>query len=532
MMNLKPLEVLRRYPAHDSTLYGLMASRAARQGDAPFLLFEGHTLSWAGFKDRVDATTRLLDRHGIQKGDRIGLMMSNSMDYIVILFATAAMGAILVPINPDLTAAEAGYIVGHARPALVFCTPQTQRTLQDAHVPEAAHQLVVLAAQTLGPHLSELPTDAPTQIPHSEARDTTLIIYTSGTTSKPKGVMHSQFNMAMVGEYFVERLHLQPDDRLLCVLPFFHINALFYSLMGTVAAGASLVIAPRFSASGFWRLAAESRATEVNIIATVGRILMRRPASEFVPGHHIRKLYGAPIPNDVHTNFRTRFGIPVLIEGYGLTEAPAICSNPYDGPRKIGSIGITTNHPNPDQPSAKMRIVNDEDRDLPDGHIGELLVKSPILMQGYYQDPEATRQAFSEGWFRTGDLVRRDGDGFYTFIARKKDIIRRRGENISGAEIDDAVAGHPDVQVAAAIPVASELGEDDILVAVVKKPDTKLSEQELHCWCRSRLNPIKVPRYIVFVDSFPYTPSHRVAKYQLRHDRTLLQRAVEYGGWR
>lgn len=264
------------------------------------------------------------------------------------------------------------------------------------------------------------------------ADDTGLILYTSGTTGFPKGVMHTQKTLVTAGEYCVERLHLQPTERMLCILPFFHINALIYSLMGAAVAGASLVIAPRFSASGFWRLAAESGATQVNIIAAVGRILMRRPRTEFVRNHRWRKLYGAPISPDIYHAFQGEFGIPTLIEGYGLTETPCVCSNPYAGPHHIGSIGIPTPHPRDATPSVEMRIVDDASRDVPQGRTGQLFVRSPLIMRGYYRDPAGTAEQLTEGWFRTGDLVRQDDEGYYTFVARRKDIIRRRGENISG----------------------------------------------------------------------------------------------------
>ena len=315
---------------------------------------------------------------------------------------------------------------------------------------------------------------------------------------------------------------------MLCVLPFFHINALIYSLFGAVAAGASLVIAPRFSASDFWRLAARSGATQVNIIAAVGRILIRRPRSEFVAGHRIRKLYGAPISADIYHSFQNEFGVPILIEGYGLTEVPGVCSNPFSGPRKIGSFGVPTRHPDPARDYAALRIVDPAGREVGRGSAGELQVRSPIVMQGYYQDPALTEAVFQDGWFRTGDLVRQDDDGYYLFIERQKDIIRRRGENISGAELDQIVGQHPDVQTAATIAVASELGEDDILMAVVPKPATSLTEHLLRQWCEKRMNPAKLPRYIVFVDSLPYTPSHRIAKFQLRRDPDLRGRAVEF----
>ena len=374
--------------------------------------------------------------------------------------------------------------------------------------------------------LVDLPPGAPAPVALS-GDDICIILYTSGTTGRPKGVLHSQASFVMAGEGFVARMHLQPEDRLLCVLPLFHINALFYSLGGTVAAGASLVLAPRFSASGFWRLAAQSGATEVNIIAAVGRILQRRPRSEWVSAHRLVKVYGAPVPADVATTFRDEFGVPTVIEGYGMTEVPGACNVPFLGPHKPGSIGQPALHPDRRVRFAELRVVDDDGSDVPDGVTGELLVRTPIVMKGYYRDPEATAAALRDGWFVTGDLVRREADGFYTFVARKKDIIRRRGENIAGAELDAVIGRHPSVAEAAAVAVPSELGEDEILAVVVARPGEVVTAADIAAWCARHLSPAKVPRYVAFADALPHTPTHRVAKFKLARDPDLIARAVD-----
>jgi crotonobetaine/carnitine-CoA ligase len=358
---------------------------------------------------------------------------------------------------------------------------------------------------------------------------TCVFIYTSGTTGFPKGVMHSQRNIALAGEGFVERMHLQPEDRLLCILPMFHVNAICYSLGGTLAAGATLILEPRFSASRFWQIVHESQATEVNTIAAVMSILMRRPREEYVPGHRLQKLYGGPFSEEAYRVFHDEFHLPTLIEGYGMSEVPGALNNPFPGPHRIGSMGKPSRHPDPSMAFAELKVVDEADRDMADGQVGELAVRTPVVMQGYYRDPKLTAAAFRDGWFMTGDLARRDADGYFWFVARKKDIIRKRGENISGAELDRVIGSHPDVVEAAAIPVPSALGEDDILVAVVARPDAGLAASDIADWCRERLAPIKVPRYVVFVDSLPHTPTHRVEKFRLRGDETLRARATELG---
>jgi crotonobetaine/carnitine-CoA ligase len=529
-----PLEVLGVYPEHGGTLKGVLASRARRNPQRPFLIFQDETWSWGRFESAAERAASSLAGCGLGKRDRLAVMAPNSDAYVILIFALARIGAILVPVNPELGVTEAGYILQHAEVAAVACTPNTLSVARRAceGMAKPPWFMLIEGASEGVPSFHELVNSTPpASLPEDIGPgDICLILYTSGTTGFPKGVMHSQRNFIMAGEGFVERMHLQPEDRLLCILPLFHINALFYSLGGTVAAGASIVLAPRFSASGFWPLAARSGATEVNILAAVGSILARRPRSEFVPGHRLRKVYGAPITPEAAEAFRNEFGIATLIEGYGMTEIPGACNNPFPGPQKAGSIGRPALHPDHRIPFAELRVVDEQGRDVPDGEVGELLVRTPIIMQGYYRDPDQTAAAFRDAWFMTGDLVRRDGDGFYYFVARKKDIIRRRGENIAGAELDRVVGQHHGVAEAAAIAVPSELGEDEILVAVVPKSGTVLTASDIARWCAQHLAPIKIPRYVVFLDSLPHTPTHRVAKFTLRNDPTLLARAVDLRG--
>ncbi|HTP83610.1 MAG TPA: AMP-binding protein, partial [Alphaproteobacteria bacterium] len=304
-----------------------------------------------------------------------------------------------------------------------------------------------------------------------------------------------------------------------------HMNALFYTLAGTIAAGCSAVIMPRFSASRFWQFAVDNSATQTNVIEAMGTILQARPRSEFRPEHRIRAVYG--VRGSFADTFRNEFHVRDLVSGYGMTEIPGVTCTPFEGPSKSGSMGVVGRHPDPARPWAECRVVDDEGRDLPPGETGELWVKTPIVMQGYFRDPEQTRAALHDGWFKTGDLVRRDADGFFFFVSRKKDIIRRRGENIAGAELDRVIGSHPAVLEVAAIAVPAELGEDDILAAIVKRPDHEVTADEIARWCKDRLAPQKVPRYVLFLDALPHTPTHKIAKGQLRQDPSLKQRAID-----
>jgi crotonobetaine/carnitine-CoA ligase len=339
--------------------------------------------------------------------------------------------------------------------------------------------------------------------------------------------VHSQRNYVLAGEAFVARLYLQPEDRLLALLPFFHINALFYSLGGALACGGTLITARKFSASVFWNFAAESRATQFNFLAAVGSILMKRARTEFNPRHRIRKMYGAPITAEMLRVFNEEFHVPYVIEGYGMTEIPGAACNPFLGPHKLASIGVAAVHPRFPGNFSALRVEDESGGEPPLGEVGELLVQTPIVFKEYLNDPEQTAASFRDGWFLTGDLVRKDSDDYFYFVARKKDIIRRRGENISGAELDRVVSSHPGVLEAAAIGVPSELGEEEILVVVVPKPGFQIQVAELLAFCREHLAEIKVPRYIAFAESLPHTPSHRVAKHRLKAEAGLIASAVD-----
>lgn len=524
-----PLDVLRLYREHDYTLHGALHSRRARDPQRPFLLFGNKAWSWNEFAVTADQTARVLAARGIVKGDRVAVMAQNSEGHVLMLFALARLGAIMVPVNPGFGVEEARYVLHHAEVSGVVATSDTLDIARKAcHGLASTPWFALLDAGCQDvPLLGDLIASAPDIALPGDIRadDTCLIVYTSGTTGFPKGAMHSQRSFVTCGEAFVQRVYLQDDDRVMIVLPLFHINALFYSLAGTLVTGCSALIINKFSASSFWQTALDYGITEVNIIEAIGTILKNRQRSEFRPGHNIRVIYG--VRENAADCFRDEFGIAHCIGGYGMTEIPGVTCNPFEGPQKPGSMGPIGRHPDPARPWAQCRVVDDAGCDVAEGDVGELIVKTPIIMQGYFRDPEQTRAAFRDGWFLTGDLVRRDADGYFYFVSRKKDIIRRRGENIAGAELDRVIGLHPAVHEAAAIPVPAELGEDEILVAIVRKPGHVLTAEAVAQWCGERLAPMKVPRYVVFVDELPHTPTHKVAKAVLRKDAALLKRATD-----
>ncbi|MEI7532131.1 MAG: AMP-binding protein [Betaproteobacteria bacterium] len=525
---LSPLEVIQSYRAHDYSLADIFDSRSI-EPNKEFAVFNGQSWSYAQFKKDYLSTAQYLVSRGVKSGDRVGVIAKNNIGHLLLLFACARIGAIMVPANPELRSEDAAYIFNHAGVNAVCCDLNLLPIVREAchTLSPTPWYLSFAGSDTDAPDLLEVIHQSRTELLPAPALadDTCLIIFTSGTTGFPKGAMHSQRNFITSGEANISRLWLQTNERVLTVLPLFHINALFYSLAGTIAAGATIIIVERFSASNFWDTAAQTKATQVNFIDTVGLILKSRSRSEFNPKHQIRIIYG--LRPEEETFFRETFKVSDLINGIGMTEIPGIICNPYDGVRKFGSLGPVGRHPDPNRPWAECRLVDDDGVDVATDEVGELWVKHPIVMQGYYKNPEQTAAAFEGEWYKTGDLMRRDADQYFYFVSRKKDMIRRRGENIAGAEIDKVVATHPSVKEAAAVGVPSDLGGEEILVAIVIHPNAQLEVSEVIAWCAERLSKIKIPRYILFVDNLPHTPTFKVAKNILKSDPYLIQKAID-----
>lgn len=546
-----PLEVLNTYRPHNGTLQDAFTSRCAAKLNAPFIVQERRSWSWVEFEQDYKKLAQALQLKGVAYGMRVAIMGRNDAAHVLTLFALSYLGAIMVPVNPDFGEREAQYVFKHAdicgviadsaaMPVVqaVLNTVSTDQTRNakpwilyfEAPIHDASRENAPLEASDTSLYGLIASASAPQQPSKAKATDTCIIIYTSGTTGFPKGVMHSQFNLITAGEANVERLHLQPTDRMLIILPFFHVNAIFYSLSGVLASGACMILIPRFSASHFWQIAADHKATVVNVIEAIGTILCARDRSEYRPDHTLRAVYG--VRKGAAPTFRQEFRIQQLFSGFGMTEIPGVTCNPWEGPDKPGSMGLPGKHPDPTRPWATCRLVDDEGVDVVSDDagnaVGELWVNTPIVMQGYFRDPEQTRLAFHEGWLKTGDLVRRDADGYYYHLSRKKDIIRRRGENIAAAELEMVIAELPGIYQVAALGVPSELGEDDILIAAVKKTGASLTEQEVVDWCRKKLTAVKVPRFVSFLEALPLTPTHKILKAALRADSKVRALAIDF----
>lgn len=343
--------------------------------------------------------------------------------------------------------------------------------------------------------------------------DVAVLIPTSGTTGRSKLVAQTQRAYAMAGEGFPWWMELTADDRPMTSLPLFHINAPAYSVLGSVAAHASLVLLPRFSASTFIDSARRHGATEFNAIGAMLELLMIQPERPDDADNPLRLCYTGPSPpRERQLEIERRFGLRIVC-GYGMSETPygLIWER---GTRPYGTLGSPRQHPRLGRVN-EVRVVD-----------GELQLRNPAVMQGYWGMPEETRRVLpGDGWLRTGDLVRDNGDATYTFVGRRKEVIRRRGENLAPAEVEEVLMAHPAVAEAAVVGVPSALSEEDVKAFVQLQGEPDLSD--IRDWAGERLSRFKVPRYFEVVAELPHTPTGRVAKHELPRERTAGE--VDFG---
>jgi crotonobetaine/carnitine-CoA ligase len=411
--------------------------------------------------------------------------------------------AILVPVNPRSSALEVDGLIAQTAPRLVISDPDLSETVASAEDPIDVTDLFAA------------PGDPPPIA--ARAEDPAVLIPTSGTTGRSKLVTQTQRAYTMAGEGFPYWMQLDSSDNLMTSLPLFHINAPAYSVLGSVAAGAGLVLLGRFSASGFLDAARRFGATEFNAIGAMLEILMNQPERPDDADNPLRLCYTGPSPTEERQlEIERRFGLE-LVCGYGLSESPYALIWPR-GKRPYGTLGGLRQHP-------RLGTVN-EGRVVVDGEVvgvgdaGELELRNPTVMLGYWGMPEETEAVLVDGWLRTGDLVRLDGEDTYTFVSRIKEVIRRRGENMAPAEVEAALAAHPDVVEATVIGVPSALSEEEVKAFVVLVENAEVQMGELREFAAGRLTAFKVPRYIEVVDELPHTPTGRVAKHELPADLT------------
>lgn len=465
----------------------------------------------------ISATSGQLRRLGVQRRDVVVVTARNEPRYLIVILSVIAAGGIIVPVNPASSGPELQGLLAQLRTAGPVGALVTDAGLRDA-VGRAAAQAGVEAPLVDVNRLAILDPKARGDDTvdfgdQSREADVAVLMPTSGTTGQSKLVMQSHRAYVMAGEGFPFWLQLTAEDRLMTALPLFHTNALAYSTMGSLVCGGGLVLLPSFSASTFLDSARQHGATTFNAVGAMLEILRRQPIRADDDDNPLRNCYVAPSPpRDHQLEFEHRFGVEILC-GYGLSESVyGMAWRP--GTRPFGTLGWPRQHPSLGVINM-ARVVDEHGSDVPAGTAGELLLRNPTVTQGYYGMPQETAAVLRDGWLHTGDLVSANPDGTYTFIARKKEVIRRRGENVSPAEIEGVLGEHPAVTACAVVGVPSDLGEEEIKAYVQMAAASPPAVAELWHWVAQHLAAYKVPRYWHVIDEMPRTPTGRVAKHRL-----------------
>lgn len=490
-----------------------------RNGAATLLVWEGVETSYADFNRQVDQAARAWHDAGLRRGDRVAFMLDNSPDFLFAWLGAAKLGGILVAVNTGFREDETRYLItdSEARYGLVGQPHLPTFTAAARGAPHLERIFSVGSADGIEDFTALSARADPDAPPVSlDGDDVISLIYTSGTTGKPKGVMQTHRNYVLTGQAYPAWMGMERGDRIYACLPLFHINSQSYSMMGAIGADGAIVLAPRFSARRFWDDIRRYNVSVFNFIGAMTVILSKSEPSAADRDHVVKVAYGVPaLPHELRLSIEERYGMRV-VSGFGMSETTFGLLEPPYGERRPGSMGKERHHPDPSVPRTEARIVDELGTDVQRGTVGELLLKSPALMAGYFRDPERTAEALRDGWLHTGDMAWQDDDGFYYFSDRKKDIVRRRGENVSSLEVELILNDHPAVLESAIVGVPSDLTDEDLLAVVVLRPGQDAAAADLVEWCADRLAPFKVPRYVSFADRLPKTPTQKIEKHRLR----------------
>ena len=494
------------------TIPGLLTAAAERDPDGVWLRTDEGTQTFAGAAGQVARLAEQLREKGVRRGDLVVVTTRTTPPYLLCWLALASIGAVTLPTDPASTPAELAGLVHQARPRLLITDARLQPVVEEAGlggIPERGRL-------DIDAHVGDWRTrGSDIHVPPVDVRpdDLAVLIPTSGTTGRSKLVMQTHRSYAMAGVGFPYWLELTSADRLLTSLPLFHINAPAYSVLGSLAVGAGLVLLPRFSASAFLDSARRHGATEFNAIGAMLEILMRQPARPNDAQTDLRLCYTGPSPaREWQEAFERRFGLRIVC-GYALSESPYGLVWRH-GTRPFGTLGSARQHPTRGVVN-HARVVDNDGRELGVGQTGELLLRNPAVTPGYWEMPDETAKTVVDGWLHTGDLVTVNADDTYTFVSRKKEVLRRRGQNLSPAEVEDVIQAHPAVLEVAVVGVPSELSEDEVKAFVVPVPSRVPDFEDLRAWTAAHLSAFKVPRFWQSLDSLPRTPTTRVAKHRL-----------------
>jgi len=516
----------KEYEGEDRVLAIWLEDKARYNKDKVFLqMVDGEAVTYKEINERANRVANGLLNLGVKKGDNVCVMLPTCPEYIYTWFGCTKIGAVEVPVNASYKGDLLQYIINNAQAKIMVVDQEVflDRIREVQNQLEKLQHLIVYSGEEPmdEKRVSELKFEAipyrklmesPSVTPevHIRPNDPLCIIYTSGTTGRSKGVVVSHNYWYYCVRDMVKYFRLTSDDIMYTCLPFFHGNAKAGAVLLALLLDTKVVAAPRFSATRFWDDIRSYNVTQVNLLGAMMPMLYNQPRKENDADNPARMSFAVPVPKDIHEDFEKRFNIR-LIEGYGSSEAGMVTYMPYDEPR-YGSCGKAVD-------GYEVKIFDDDDNELPDGEVGEIASRSKepyTMMLGYYDMPEETLKAFRNLWYHPGDAGYKDEDGYFYFVGRTKEAIRRRGENISAFEVEKAVDSHPAVLESAAHGVPSELGEEEVKIVVVLKEGEKLKPEELIAYLEDRLAYFAVPRYVEFRDSLPKTPTDKVEKYKLK----------------
>ena len=514
---------MQEYPQSERVLTHIIEDKARRFPNHVVFQFRDTPIAFGELNERINRAANGFLALGVKPGDKVAIMLPNCPEFLYAWFGLNKIGAVEVPINVALKGAGLSYQIVQSDSVVLIADTEYLDRLEDvAESLTTVRQVALLdrsgavkalpkwgRLQTLWfSELMQRPDTSPGIKVHF--RDMATILYTSGTTGVSKGVEMSHHYWYDIWSEAVKYARYTEDDVLYTGLPFFHGNAQGITIGPAILADAKAVIVERFSASQLWDDCRRWECTEANYIGGVIPILLKQPERADDADNPVRLMVGAAAPADEWHSFQQRFNTK-LLEVYGMTECYCCLASPYDAPR-AGSCGKAIT-------GWDVRIVDDDDNHCPPGVNGEFIARSNKMFvgtTGYYKKPEATLELFQNGWIHTGDMGRRDEDGYFYFVDRKKQAIRRRGENISSFEVESVIASHPAVLECCVVGVPSEVGEEEVKAVVVLKDGQQVTALELIRWCEPRMAYFAIPRYIAFRASLPKTPSERVEKFKLK----------------
>ncbi|MDD2925963.1 AMP-binding protein [Rhodoferax sp.] len=492
---------------------------AAEVPDKPFLRMTSGEWCYGEFNALTDRVAAGLHAQGVRRGDNVSLMLPNCIEFAVVWFALAKLGAVTAPVNTSFRGTVLTHAINLVDSQLMVVHATLLEPLQEVrgHL-TSVEQMVVVGGDPLEQGLSYdallavAPDPATLPQPEVGFAELCLLLYTSGTTGRSKAAMISHRFVLAQAHITIQGLGLRPDDVLYCPYPMFHLDAAVMTIAPALLLRGVAAIGEKFSVSRYWQEMRTFKATVFDFMGATITMLWKQPPSADDRNHCARLGWGVPLPAWT-PEFEARFGCR-LVELYGLTEAGAMIFTPQNEPRRLGACG------KPIGPF-EVSLLDEDGFEVPVGQPGELVIRPQapsLIMQGYYGMPQATLEAFRNLWFHTGDVLRRDADGFLYFVGRRKDMVRRRGENISAAEVEMVIETHPQVLACAVIGVPSDMTEEEVMACVVLRPGATLDAPGLADYCATNMARFMVPRYVRLLEQLPKTPTDKVEKFRLQQD--------------